>query len=376
MPIAAASSAACWPSASSRPMSTTSPLSVGEPRELAAEAGSQHGDANGARDVRLIELPLGADVDEQRAGASLPAPPDGGERMRLDGVADSSPRLSATMFSKFGGWGPRLASACSTKASSSVICRTSLCACSNPIVEETLRSMPGPPHIDPPRCPGQTSTSGGSDSNLPCSERKISRAPSSFSTARSGRATSPTNSVSPVSTAHGSSPPRLVSTSRNAVCSGRCPGVCSARIRSAPISSSQPSSNGSWSYAGSASVWMWMVAPVAAARRPCPETWSAWLCVSRMCSICTPTYRASVRYSSMSSFGSITAATPASSSPTRYDAQPRSSWVIWRKIMRRPLPRAGRLRATRPFLPRRCRHRARRRGPDRPRHRCACRSGR
>ena len=39
---------------------------------------------------------------------------------------------------------------------------------------------------------------------------------------------SPTNSESPVSTAHGSGP-RAVSISANAVCSGRCPGVCSAR---------------------------------------------------------------------------------------------------------------------------------------------------
>src|SRR5919112_612857 len=39
-----------------------------------------------------------------------------------------------------------------------------------------------------------------------------------------------------------------------------------------------------------------------------------------------------MRYSSISKRGSTTAATPASSSPTRYDAQPRSSWVIWRKI--------------------------------------------
>src|SRR3954447_22477858 len=35
----------------------------------------------------------------------------------------------------------------------------------------------------------------------------------------------------------------------------------------------------------------------------------------------------------MSNLGSTTAAMPASSSPTRYDAQPRSSWVIWRKII-------------------------------------------
>src|SRR5918997_2633120 len=35
----------------------------------------------------------------------------------------------------------------------------------------------------------------------------------------------------------------------------------------------------------------------------------------------------------MSSLGSTTAATPASSSPTTYDAHPRSSCVSWRKIM-------------------------------------------
>ena len=39
---------------------------------------------------------------------------------------------------------------------------------------------------------------------------------------------SPTNSESPLSTAHGSSP-RARSISANAVCSGRWPGVCSAR---------------------------------------------------------------------------------------------------------------------------------------------------
>ena len=76
-----------------------------------------------------------------------------------------------------------------------------------------------------------------------------------------------------------------------------------------------------------------MRAPVAATSLPCPETWSAWLCVSRTCSIVTPLYRASSRYSSISKRGSITAAIPARSSPTRYEAHPRSSWVIWRKII-------------------------------------------
>src|SRR5215216_1366310 len=37
----------------------------------------------------------------------------------------------------------------------------------------------------------------------------------------------------------------------------------------------------------------------------------------------------------MSKRGSTTAARPAFSSPTRYEAQPRSSWVIWRKIIGR-----------------------------------------
>ena len=56
-------------------------------------------------------------------------------------------------------------------------------------------------------------------------------------------------------------------------------------------------------------------------------------CASRGCARSTrPCSARASRYSSISSFGSTTAATPASSSPTRYEAQPRSSWVIWRKI--------------------------------------------
>ena len=93
-------------------------------------------------------------------------------------------------------------------------------------------SIPGPPHNDPPRCPGQTSVAPGS-ANSDRSEPNTPRAPSSRSTARSGRAMSPTNSESPVKTAHGSGP-RAVSVSTNAVCSGRCPGVCSARTVNAP----------------------------------------------------------------------------------------------------------------------------------------------
>ncbi len=71
--------------------------------------------------------------------------------------------------------------------------------------------------------PARPRSSAGSVSSRSCRLRKIPRAPSSRSIARSGRAMSPTNRLSPVSTAHGSSP-RAVSISANAVCSGRCPG--------------------------------------------------------------------------------------------------------------------------------------------------------
>ncbi len=110
-----------------------------------------------------------------------------------------------TMFSKFGGCGGSPAIAFSTNASSSAIWSMGECSRSKPIVDETFRSMPGPPQSEPPRCPGHTSHVSGSCRSFSCRERKMSCAPSLLSTARSGRAMSPTKSVSPVRTAHGSS---------------------------------------------------------------------------------------------------------------------------------------------------------------------------
>ena len=78
-----------------------------------------------------------------------------------------------------------------------------------------------------------------------CSERKMPRAPSAFSTARSGRAMSPTNSVSPVSTAHGSSPRARVDQRERGVLGPVAGRVQRARRAASPSSSSQPSSNGS-----------------------------------------------------------------------------------------------------------------------------------
>ena len=70
------------------------------------------------------------------------------------------------MFSKFGGWGPSEASDRSTKASSSGRPSSVLCARSKPMVVAIFRSMPGPPQSDPPRWPGQTSTSSGERQEL------------------------------------------------------------------------------------------------------------------------------------------------------------------------------------------------------------------
>ena len=122
-------------------------------------------------------------------------------------------------------------------------------------------SMPGPPHSEPPRWPGHTSVSGGEREQLLVQRRNMSRAPSSFSTARSGRAMSPTNRVSPVSTAQGSSP-RAVSISANAVCSGRCPGVWRAAHPQRAQLELDSRRRTVVLVVGARGLWTWMVAPV------------------------------------------------------------------------------------------------------------------
>ena len=148
--------------------------------------------------------------------------------------ARSGPRLIATIALKFGGCGRRSAVARATNSSSSATPQQLVVAA---LVADrradTFRSIAGPPHSEPPRWPGP-------DLDV-VAELQQRRAASGRSRARPppsrppgpGRAMSPTNSESPVSTAHGSSP-RAVSISANAVCSGRCPGVCSARTTTLP----------------------------------------------------------------------------------------------------------------------------------------------
>ena len=65
--------------------------------------------------------------------------------------------------------------------------------------------------------------------------------------------------------------------------------------------------------------------PCSSASRPCPERWSACVWVSTTRTISTPRFAASASTRSTAYGGSTIAATPASSSPTRYDAHPRSS---------------------------------------------------
>ena len=102
-------------------------------------------------------------------------------------VVSSGPVFSATTSSKCGGWGPSPASAAATKRSSSRIASVGLCAASKPIVEDDLRSMPGPPHIEPPRCAGQTSTAGAAEELLVQRAEDRPRAPGAPPRGRAGR---------------------------------------------------------------------------------------------------------------------------------------------------------------------------------------------
>ena len=62
--------------------------------------------------------------------------------------------------------------------------------------------------------------------------------------------------------------------------SGVCPGVWMTWTRTVPILISSPWTMGAWGKAASAAGWMWMRAPVFAAKAWLPERWSAWIWVS------------------------------------------------------------------------------------------------
>ncbi len=73
------------------------------------------------------------------------------------------------------------------------------------------------------------------------------------------------------------------------------------------------------------------------ARRPCPDTWSAWVCVSSVRTMRTSRALASSRYCSIANAGSTTTAVPVPGSPTRYEAHPSASSTNCVKITRATL---------------------------------------
>ena len=113
---------------------------------------------------------------------------------------------------------------------------------SKPIVVDAFELIAFP-HSEPATCPGYTSTPSPSSTSRR-SEWKRPSAPSRASTARSGRAASPTKSESPVRTIHGSSP-RVRSLTARQQCSGLWPGVWMQRRRMSPSAISVPSGIGS-----------------------------------------------------------------------------------------------------------------------------------
>ena len=166
-----------------------------------------------------------------------------------------------------------------------------MCPRSKPIVEELLRSMPELPQSEPPRCPGQTSTSSGrlKQALVQRAEdlrRPLLRARSPGPAGRRRRRTASRRSAPPRDRRRGR---RRAAGRRCARAGGRASWIAS--IVTSPSSSVQPSSNASCGYSAAASSWTWIEAPVARASRPWPETWSAWLWVSSTCSIRTPCRR-------------------------------------------------------------------------------------
>ena len=111
------------------------------------------------------------------------------------------------------------------------------------------------------------------------------------------------------------------------VCSGRCPGVWIARRTTvAELDLGAVLERRRGRYSASAAGWIETGTPCSSASRPCPERWSACVCVSTCADDLDAAPRgASSSTGSIAYGGSTIAATPASSSPTRYDAQPRSS---------------------------------------------------
>ena len=279
------------PSSSSRPTKHDVLLAVGQPGEPGAEAGVEHRDRRSRRGCARRRT---AGRCARRRAARRPprccSTWRGASGSSSTPVGEQRPAVERRRSRwKFGGCGPSPASACVDELVLVVDRQRRRCARARSR-SSRRSSCPSPGRRTSSRRGGRARPRRrpGSASSLPCSERKIPRAPSDFSIARSGRATSLTNSVSPVSTAHGSSPRRGVDQREGGVL-GPVPGrVQRAHAQRAELAARRRRRTARGRTPGAASRWMWIVAPVAAASRPWPDTWSAWLWVSKTCSMRTP----------------------------------------------------------------------------------------
>ena len=204
-----------------------------DPGELGAEAGAARGDAHGARDVRLVELQLGAHVDDQRAVRAGLLDLARRERVGVDALdheraaveRDDRAEVRRLGAERGGRRGDELVAVADLQerlAGALEADRRGDLQVHARAAAERAAEVAGP-HL---------ARLGEVQQRVVQRAEDVARA-LRLVTARSGRAMSPTNSESPVRTAHGWSL-RAVSVSANAVCSGRCPGVCSARTTSEP----------------------------------------------------------------------------------------------------------------------------------------------
>ena len=134
----------------------------------------------------------------------------------------------AASCAKYSGRAGRFEVICATKSSRVLICSAQLVSRSVPMVDELSARMLRP-QSEPAPCAGYTSVLSGSVISLWCSESNIMSASCCGVCVgeRSGRPTSPMNSVSPVNTAQGSSPCSQSVSTRQTL-SGVWPGVSSA----------------------------------------------------------------------------------------------------------------------------------------------------
>ena len=214
---------------------------VGVEREacLRREARSAHGDVDRSRPVTGEVRLDGADVQELRAFGGTGSSGGTGSASR------NGPWLSYTMRARFGGFGAEPLADSATKASSTSIVAIGLKRRSNPIVVDPGSSSPCR-RASRQRVPGTPRRRRAARAAAGASGRGSS-APAAASTARSGRAASPTKSESPVSTSHGSSA-RVVSTTARQQCSGPVPRRVDRLDPYLPPPSSPPSTSGSCGY--------------------------------------------------------------------------------------------------------------------------------